>query len=291
MINYWYLNVLNIGVDRSAYNVISGHYKGNYILYFDCSFFPPFLNWTKDLWVLEFLRKKYTFSAAIIHLSKSFPELIMIPEGIIHKMTQSIGLEDIDFDNIEFSKKFDVKCRSKKFAYEIFHPQMMNLIVGLGDISFEIEKETMIIFSENRTDPEEMKSRLDMLVAIREKFPEYLFSEDSYYPNAIVFKDVIEPKITFPIIVECPVCAKNIRIPNPGKIRCPSCKSISQVDGKGMVQLKSDGTEISKIQFPIASDCPSCGMKIRFKHEGEYRCPKCKKLTEIDAWGEMTQWD
>ena len=120
------------------------------------------------------------FCAAIIQLPKEFPELKVWPE----KGDQSLGMPklfdgpEIDLDNLEFSKKFHVRCKDKKFAYDIFHPRMMEIFLNYKrDIWFEIEKDSMMVTLSGTLTPANLKTMWNNVVALRERLPAYLFEE------------------------------------------------------------------------------------------------------------------
>lgn len=46
----------------------------------------------------------------------------------------------------------------------------------------------------------------------------------------------IKPTL-FPKIVDCPICTKKLKVPKPGKFRCPSCKTVLAFDEKAQMFL------------------------------------------------------
>ncbi len=170
---YGYLNVLRSGQGgRYAQNVIGGNFRGHGILF--CDFHYETYSTDKDG---RRQTHHHYVTAGILYLSKEFPELIVRPEGLFDKFAQGLGFDDIDLDNMEFSKKYMVKCKSKKFAYDIFHPRMMELFLAIGKVSLEIERDTMIIYFRGKMNPGLVRGQLDMITEIREQFPKYIFAE------------------------------------------------------------------------------------------------------------------
>ena len=86
---------------------------------------------------------------------------------------------EIDLDNLEFSRKYNVRCRDKKFAYDVFHPRMMELFLERGRaIWFEIENNTiMVCFRGELTPPGGLEAMWKNVVILRERLPAYLFEE------------------------------------------------------------------------------------------------------------------
>lgn len=115
------------------------------------------------------------FSAFILEQPRSFPELRIYPEGWASKLGQLIGFEDIDFESLEFSKKFVVKSKEKKFAYDICHTRMMEFLLAHPTVQFEMESTAICLTYDNRLTPEQIEPNLKLLVAFRELCPEYLY--------------------------------------------------------------------------------------------------------------------
>ncbi len=176
--NYKHLNPLRQGHNRYAYNVICGTYRNQFILMFDYHFETYYEDEDGEKQI-----EHHYLSGALIHLSKEFPELICRPEGFMDKAAQSLGFDDIDLDNYEFSKKYVVKCTSQKFAYDIFHPRMMECMLRIGKISLELEKNTIFIHRPDTLKPELLRSHLNALVDMKRLFPKYLLA-DSSFPDA-----------------------------------------------------------------------------------------------------------
>ncbi|HCT45315.1 MAG TPA: hypothetical protein DF699_08890 [Phycisphaerales bacterium] len=66
------------------------------------------------------------------------PDMLIRREGIFDKIASAFGKNDIDFESAEFSRKYYVQSESRKFAYDIIHPRMMEFLLatspGLVDI-------------------------------------------------------------------------------------------------------------------------------------------------------------
>jgi len=165
---YYYMNKLGVGDRRRAFNILNGSYKGQNILFFDYELFEE----RPDENTYQQLHK--IFSVAIVELSGDFPELVVRPEARHDKAIQAFGFEDIDFDNYEFSRKFMVKCKSQKFAYDVFHTRMMEIFLEFEKVSVNISRNTMMI-SLKREAPEYLGVQIDRLVRIKEALPRYLF--------------------------------------------------------------------------------------------------------------------
>ncbi|MHC5002838.1 MAG: hypothetical protein ACYTJ0_06910 [Planctomycetota bacterium] len=82
----------------------------------------------------------YRISYLILHLPfVGVPSLLIRPEGIFDRMAGIFGFDDIDFESVEFSRRFLVKSGDKRFAYDVIHPRMMEFLLSGPDLVIDIE--------------------------------------------------------------------------------------------------------------------------------------------------------
>ncbi len=163
---YRFLDKLRRGSNRYAYNILSGNYQGHEVTLFDYHYQVNSGKHTHH----------YNFSFFILVLPGSFPELVIDKEGFFSKVAQALGYDDIDFESHEFSRKFCVRSRDKKFAYDVCNGQKIEYLLSNSDMSIEIEGEVMAISFRSRLSPEYTEPNLNRLITVRSLMPEYLFS-------------------------------------------------------------------------------------------------------------------
>ncbi len=163
---YRFLNKLRQGSGRYAFNVLSGSYQGHEVLLFDYHYKTGSGKNTHH----------YYLSFFILQLPVSFPELIIGPEGIFSKIAQAVGYDDIDFESHEFSRKFCVRSKNKKFAYDVCNARMIEYLLSNTDLSIEIEDKAMAISFSSRLAPEKIEPNLNRLITVRSLLPDYLFT-------------------------------------------------------------------------------------------------------------------
>lgn len=163
---YEFLDKLRAGRDRYAYNTLSGMYQGHEVLVFDYHYKTGS---GKDT-------HHHYFSFFLLHLRAAFPELTIAPEGFFSKIAQAVGYDDIDFESHEFSRKFCVRSRNKKFAYDVCNAQMIEYLLANDDLTIEMEGYALAISFSSRLAPERIEPNLNRLVALRSLMPEYLFT-------------------------------------------------------------------------------------------------------------------
>jgi hypothetical protein len=163
---YQFLDKLRHGSDRYAFNVLSGNYQQHEIILFDYHYKTGSGKNTHH----------YYLSFFILHLPVSFPELIVAPEGIFSKVAQAVGYDDIDFESHEFSRKFCVRSRDKKFAYDVCNARMIEYLLSNTDLSIEVEERALAISFSSRLALEKIEPNLNRLITVRSLLPDYLFT-------------------------------------------------------------------------------------------------------------------
>jgi len=117
------------------------------------------------------------FGVILVHLERAFPELRIHPEGLLSKLGQMLGADDIDFESIEFSKKFCVRSDDKKFAFDFCNTGMMEHLLKHPKTALELEGDTLAIYDQNRLHANELDDFFEQLTQIRRLMPDYLFRD------------------------------------------------------------------------------------------------------------------
>lgn len=164
---YKFLDKLCPGSDQYAFNTIRGRYQDHDIIIFDYHYE---VGSGKH-------KQTYLFSFFILFLPRSFPELIITREGVLSKIAQAIGYDDIDFESHEFSRQFCVRSPDKKFAYDICHARMIDYLLQHQDLSLEIEQNALSLAFNTCLAPSQIEYNLKRLLTIRSLIPDYLLNK------------------------------------------------------------------------------------------------------------------
>ncbi len=157
---------LKQGHSRKVYNVIEGKEKNRALLLFD---FTYKTGSGKN-------QQTHNTSALIVHLPIMGMRLNVRPENVLDRFVAFFGFEDINFEMEEFNRAFQVNCDNKKFAYDIFHPQMMEYLLQHRNMAFEWHGDAMIVtFYQrgrfNRESAEQIKAFTHGFI---DRIPQYL---------------------------------------------------------------------------------------------------------------------
>ena len=166
-----FLNKLAQGSNRYAYNILSGQTEQKESIYiFDYHFETYSRN--------SIGRRKtnhHRFSFFILLMPQPFPELTVMREGIFSKIAQAVGYDDIDFESHEFSRKYCVRSKNKKFAYDICHARMIDYLLDNNDLTLEIDGPALAVGFNVRLRVDQIRRNYERLQQIRNLIPQYLF--------------------------------------------------------------------------------------------------------------------
>ena len=142
---FGFLDKLAQGSNRYAFNILSGSYRQNQVLVFDYHYETH----STDSKGRRQTHHHY-FSFFILLLPVSFPELKITREGLLSKIAQALGYDDIDFESAEFSRAFCVRSKDRKFAYDVCNAQMIEYLLANRDLSLEVEGPALALAFDHR---------------------------------------------------------------------------------------------------------------------------------------------
>lgn len=167
---YGFLDHMDDGHRRYAFNRMSGKIDGQGVHVFDYHY----ETYSTDSKGRRSTRHHY-FSIFTLDLPARFPELNIEREGFFSKIGQAMGFDDIDFESLEFSKRYKVKSRDKKFAYDFCNAQMIDFLMRQQDLIIEVDGNTLALTFKGKLSIEAIRPNLDRLQKIRSLMPNYLF--------------------------------------------------------------------------------------------------------------------
>lgn len=113
----------------------------------------------------------------LVDLPFYFPAEIRIrPENFLDRIVGAIGFDDIDFESGEFSRKYFVKSKDRKLAYDIIHPRMMDFLLSYRGMkpSFELDHSHICLMRSGQIKPDELKTWMTVLARFIALFPEFV---------------------------------------------------------------------------------------------------------------------
>lgn len=143
---YAHFELFRRGFDRAAYNTIFGQLEiDDAVVELNAG---DFTYKTRETYTTTVNGKTQTRTRIVTHHFSYFimelpyirmPDLLIRREGFFDKVASAFGKNDIDFESAEFSRKYYVKCESRKFAYDIIHPRMIEFLLATSPGLIDIE--------------------------------------------------------------------------------------------------------------------------------------------------------
>ncbi|MGJ8637886.1 MAG: hypothetical protein ACSHYA_00710 [Opitutaceae bacterium] len=169
---YRFLEHMDDGSKRYAFNRLSGEYEGQQVNIFDYHYETYSRNSKGGRQTTH-----HYFSIFTLSLPAAFPELNIEREGFFSKIGQALGFDDIDFESLEFSKRYKVKSDDKKFAYDFCNAQMIDFLLGQRDLIIEVDGHTLALTFKGKLNLDEIRPNYRRLQKIRSLMPNYLFAK------------------------------------------------------------------------------------------------------------------
>jgi len=118
----------------------------------------------------------YRFSYIILHLPLiGVPDLLIRREGLWDKLIDAFGFDDIDFESVEFSRRFHVTSADKTFAYDVIHPRMMEFLLAGEPTAVDIERGRCCLSDgRKRWEPQQFEQTLDWIRQFFDLWPEHV---------------------------------------------------------------------------------------------------------------------
>ncbi|MCA8940007.1 MAG: hypothetical protein KDB07_09370 [Planctomycetes bacterium] len=171
---FMYFDLMRAGSNQYFTMQVSGDYEGLPFLLFDYHY----ETYSTDKNGNRRTHHHY-FTACIIETGLNFPaELRLRPEGFFDKFAAVVGFDDIDFESHEFSKRFHVKSKDRKFAYDLIHQGTMEYLLKHLKTHFEIERNAIMVhFGQKRLAAPEYAELLRHTRHLLELTPDYFIEQ------------------------------------------------------------------------------------------------------------------
>ena len=162
-------SALRRGDDRYALNVMRGAWAGREAMFFDYHYETT----STDSKGRRQTHHHY-FSAVIIKGGFPMKHLAIRPEGFFDKIGEFFGMDDIDFESAEFSRRFHVSAKDKRWAYDILHPRAMEFLMKSPTVTLCMDTSSVIAALGSRTDPAGFESAAGVVTGLLDLVPEYV---------------------------------------------------------------------------------------------------------------------
>ena len=92
-------------------------------------------------------------------------------ENFFDKVKGTFGFDDIDFESAEFSRKFWVTAKDKRWAYDVIHQETMELLLKAPRFALEFEGPHALARRAKRFKPFEFDQAIELLWGVLDRIP------------------------------------------------------------------------------------------------------------------------
>jgi hypothetical protein len=158
--------------DRYAYNIATGPVGRREAVAFDYHYETT----TRDKDGKTETHNHY-FSAVVLTSDVPLKPLFIRPEGFFDKVTAFFGAEDINFESAEFSRKFYVKSPDKKWAYDVIHARVMEMLLTSPQFTIQFDRGCVIAYRSSTFAAPDFDAALSVLTMLLDAMPDYLVKQ------------------------------------------------------------------------------------------------------------------
>ena len=118
------------------------------------------------------------FSGVIVRTDLPLRPLAIRPEGFLDRLAEFVGIDDIDFESAEFSRRFHVKAPDRRWAYDVIHQDTMEFLLAAPAFQLQFGAPDAIAFRTGRFDvPGDFRDAIAVLEGILARIPADLFRD------------------------------------------------------------------------------------------------------------------
>ena len=121
------------------------------------------------------------FSAVLVGSPFPLKPLLIRPEGILDKVGEFFGCDDIDFESAEFSRKFFVKAPDRRWAYDVLHARTMEHLLARPPFTLQFGMLQAIATRKGAfggtLPPEDLEPGVAVSAGVLDRLPEYVVRE------------------------------------------------------------------------------------------------------------------
>lgn len=165
----WSWDFFAQGFRRDARNVVSGAHDGRDFVAFDYTYYTR--RHTKDGPKTE----SHTFGVLAMYVGVDFPALEVSPENAVERAVGRLTNTDIQFESEAFNRAFRVTCPDRKFASDVLHPRMMEMLLAHPKRGWTFRDGWVFSVSGTFFPVEEIDPRLEMLDGLLDTIPTFVW--------------------------------------------------------------------------------------------------------------------
>lgn len=120
-------------------------------------------------------RSTHRFGVALLLVDHPLIPLQIRGEHAFDKVGEFLGLDDIDFESAEFSRRFHVKSPDRRWAYDVLHTRAMEyLLAAPAGYTIEFGLGEIAVYRGGRCEPDQYEKAVKLAHGLYDLIPGYV---------------------------------------------------------------------------------------------------------------------
>jgi hypothetical protein len=119
----------------------------------------------------------HRFNVVALSLGAATPGLSVSPEGAFGRLLGRMFNSDIELESEEFNRAFTVNADDRKFAFDVLHPRMMELLLQHRDTAWRIDRGWLLVVERGTYEIADVEPRLDFCDRLLDGLPDFVRQE------------------------------------------------------------------------------------------------------------------
>lgn len=163
-----------LGHDRRAANILQGTYDGRGFVAFDFVYRTTETS-TGPNNTTSTREESHRYSIIALSTAAVFPHLRVSPEGMVKRFFGRLTNSDIELESEEFNRAFTVNCEDRKFATDVLHPRMMEYLLTLRELSWDLRDGSLVVATPGTHSVAELDGALAATDGILDRIPDFVW--------------------------------------------------------------------------------------------------------------------
>jgi hypothetical protein len=116
----------------------------------------------------------HRFNVVALSLGAATPGLAVSPEGPFGRLLGRMFNRDIELESEDFNRAFTVTSEDRRFAFDVLHPRMMELLLQHRDTAWRIDQGWLLTVEDGTYELPDVAARLAFADAVLDALPDFL---------------------------------------------------------------------------------------------------------------------
>lgn len=164
------------GHGRRAGNVLQGTHDGRSFVAFDYVYRTTETSTGANGQTTSH-EESHDYSIVAVTTQAVLPHLQVTPEGMFGRWVGRLTGSDIELESEQFNRAFTVRCEDRKFATDFLHPRMMEYLLTLPRMGWDLRNGTLMFASPGQHSIPQVDGMLVAIDGILDRVPTFLWSD------------------------------------------------------------------------------------------------------------------